>query len=115
MKLYATITSERASKSQGGNEYLIIDLMVGSAKESEQVGQVELYLYDDDKQHGCTENEWKLQWRTGNSEDDNEWTIFATGHTPSKTKGKKQKGETDTCFKCGFIGLLKEVEPHDCV
>ena len=28
MKLYATITSERASKGQGGNEYLDIDITV---------------------------------------------------------------------------------------
>ena len=27
MKLYATTTSERASKGQGGNEYLAIDIM----------------------------------------------------------------------------------------
>lgn len=30
MKLYATIKSERAQKSQGGNEYLDIDILVGS-------------------------------------------------------------------------------------
>jgi len=28
MKLYATTTSERASKGQGGNEYLNIDIMI---------------------------------------------------------------------------------------
>lgn len=27
MKLYGTITSERATKGQGGNEYLLIDLL----------------------------------------------------------------------------------------
>jgi len=27
MKLYATTTSERASKGQGGNEYICIDLL----------------------------------------------------------------------------------------
>lgn len=27
MKLYATTTSERASKGQGGNEYILIDVM----------------------------------------------------------------------------------------
>lgn len=27
MKLYATTTSERATKGQGGNEYLLIDIL----------------------------------------------------------------------------------------
>ena len=34
MRLYATVTSERASKGQGGNEYINIDLMRGSASDS---------------------------------------------------------------------------------
>jgi hypothetical protein len=29
MKLYATTTSERASKGQGGNKYLFIDIQAG--------------------------------------------------------------------------------------
>jgi len=32
MKLYATTTSERASKGQGGNKYLDIKIYVGNAK-----------------------------------------------------------------------------------
>ena len=34
MKMYATVTSERATKGQGGNEYINIDLMRGSASDS---------------------------------------------------------------------------------
>lgn len=34
MKLYATVTSERASKGQGGNEYIEIDIFVGSRENS---------------------------------------------------------------------------------
>ena len=34
MKLYSTITSERASKGQGGNKYIDIVLARGSASES---------------------------------------------------------------------------------
>ena len=30
MKLYATTTSERASKGQGGNKYLDIEILVGN-------------------------------------------------------------------------------------
>ena len=33
MKLYAKTTSERASKGQGGNEYLDIDITVGENRE----------------------------------------------------------------------------------
>ena len=37
MKLYATVTSERASKGQGGNNRLEIDVFVGSAKNSTKI------------------------------------------------------------------------------
>lgn len=58
MKLYATVTSERASKGQGGNEYVNIDLMRGSAKDSKQCYKIHftsksiaigiyIYLYRD--------------------------------------------------------------------
>jgi hypothetical protein len=93
MKLYATTTSERASKGQGGNDYLIIDLMIGSAKDSRQVAQIELYRSNDE---GCDEDEWLLQWREGDSKSDLDWGILLQGHLPRKSeqeKGKKQKGE----------------------
>lgn len=32
MKLYSTVTSERASKGQGGNDKLIIEIQVGSQR-----------------------------------------------------------------------------------
>lgn len=32
MKLYATTTSERASKGQGGNKFLTVHLQVGSGR-----------------------------------------------------------------------------------
>lgn len=101
MILYATLTSERASKSQGGNEYVIAHFSVNR----KVVGMVELYLYDDDKQHGCNENEWLLKWRKGGDED-GDWDILAQGHIPAK--GKKQKGKCphgvpyadDSCTNC---------------
>ena len=37
MKLYATVTSERATKGQGGNRDVVVDLFVGSAKESRHI------------------------------------------------------------------------------
>lgn len=88
MKLYATTTSERASKGQGGNEYIIIDLKVGSAKNSFSIGQVEVILNNDTK-HGCNTDEWVLQWRSSEHDD---WNILAQGNIDN-TKGEKKKGE----------------------
>lgn len=42
MRLYATVTSERASKSQGGNEKIVVEFFVGSAKDSKRVAEVRL-------------------------------------------------------------------------
>ena len=86
MKLYATTTSERASKGQGGNEYVVSEFNV----EREVIGQVELYLFDDDKS-GYNENEWVLKFREGGEGEGNDWEILAQGHIPAKSK--KQKGE----------------------
>lgn len=43
MKLYATTTSERASKVQGGNEYLAIEIKV----ENEDIAYIFLDAYKD--------------------------------------------------------------------
>ena len=40
MKLYAKLESDRASKAQGGNEYVTARLFVGSAKESIEVAHI---------------------------------------------------------------------------
>lgn len=42
MKLYATTTSERASKGQGGNRHLLIELFAGSTAHSRLVGTVRM-------------------------------------------------------------------------
>ena len=80
--MYATTTSDRASKGQGGNKYLIIDLFVGNVAR-EQIGQVEL-IYNDDRKHKVPMDEWVLQYRP--TEDD-EWDIIAQGNIK---RGKKQ-------------------------
>lgn len=47
MNLYATVTSERASKGQGGNKYIeVVLLAVGSASDSKPV--VRAYLNADE-------------------------------------------------------------------
>ena len=45
MKLYATIASERATKSQGGNDLLDIDILVGN-KTRKNIGTLQVYVYD---------------------------------------------------------------------
>lgn len=42
MNLYATVTSERASKGQGGNNFIEVQLMVGDAKNPRQYAVVHL-------------------------------------------------------------------------
>lgn len=124
MKLYATVTSERASKGQGGNKEIVINLQAG-ATEREQVARIwfipsehianryELRIYD---KQGMT----YLQYDIPQAEKD-ERTICADracnnqahGHSWHRTeKGEKQTGEcahrlsndqNGYCLKgCGF-------------
>lgn len=88
MKLYATITSERASKSQGGNKRLDISIIVGSESEQHEAGVVSVR----EKDKGVFVVLYHADW---NREGMNLATI-------DTTKGKRQKGEIvlDTCY-CG--------------
>lgn len=82
MKLYATVTSERATKGQGGNEYISIKLeginkkYLGNLTLIIQEGQYELLL-------------------------DNYTDIIFIGFPQGEgiTKAKSQKGE-DRCWLC---------------
>lgn len=47
MKLYSTITSERASKSQGGNKFIEIRLSVGEIEESKRILFVRINVKDE--------------------------------------------------------------------
>lgn len=44
MKLYSSVKSERATKNQGGNKYLDIDLAVGSRDDSHYFANVRLNI-----------------------------------------------------------------------
>jgi hypothetical protein len=78
MKLYATTTSERATKGQGGNQYIRIELFYGSAAASTQAAVIWFKM------------------------DGDEAVLLVPGLTagtiehrfPIETKGKRQKGET---------------------
>ena len=85
MKLYATITSERATKGQGGNNEIKIDLMVGSRKNSRTIGKL-----------------WFFRNRLNGSDDKlNHYCLYWTDENGNQKllqedlieKGKKQKGE----------------------
>ena len=80
MKLYATVTSERASKGQGGNKQIVIDLNI----EKETVGRVVMKHEED---NGYTIYYYPITETTGKG-----------GRVllhKEETKGKKQKGEHD--------------------
>ena len=74
MKLYATTTSERASKGQGGNKFIEIDLRYGSKNNS-----IREYFITYTKDKLIVEGE--------------EGVLFEN----FITKGKSQKGEMYSC------------------
>lgn len=92
MKLYAKTTSERASKGQGGNDYIIIKLTVeNGSKLDYPIGELILDYNDDVKNHNTNQNEWVLKWLPFSAYDAE---IIAKGNVePRHKKGKRQKGE----------------------
>ena len=94
MKLYATVTSERASKGQGGNEF------------------IKIYLHDENNQIVCQmmfiENGLGYELvLDGYDEIGMTFTQFPCGYC--KEKGKKQKGEhvCSECEVCSECGIYK--------
>lgn len=82
MKLYATVTSERASKGQGGNKYLKI---VVTDENKENLLIVALEPYEDSVGDGM---------RAEITCADHLYTkIYGEQIETSSTKGEKQKGE----------------------
>lgn len=113
MKLYATTTSERASKGQGGNEYLKIDI-----KDENQEAIAEIYLQRATDTLGdiiyyrtwfaerlYPWNEKKSLANTSNEEllkEFEEWK-----------KGKSQKGGVKYCGKCN-AEIKTSLEHYHC-
>lgn len=87
MKLYATVASERASKGQGGNKYIDIDLAVGSTSDSNHFASLRLNIID------------------------GVYTLWLDGEVIKRSdtkKGEKQKGKCEhdldnygKCCDCG--------------
>lgn len=93
MKLYATVTSERASKGQGGNKFIVVEFKAGDRVKP--IAEVQLYLHDDMNEMDADSDNWVLSWRNSPADD---WNIIKQGHI----KGNNQKGD---CLRCaGDIG-----------
>lgn len=87
MKLYATITSERASKGQGGNKYL--DVIIKDDNK-EDIIRLSIIPFKDDVGDGITATIWWAEHIYINGEHGLDAEIT--------TKSKSQKGED---YKCG--------------
>ena len=83
MKLYATVQSERASKGQGGNDFLRVYLTVGNSIEQADAGVVEIVECSPDK----FEIKYHLMGKTKLLQQIN------TKGTVFETKAKREKGE----------------------
>ena len=88
MKLYATTTSERASKGQGG-EYIDIEL-----KDSEKICFATIKVRAD-RQDGHSVTIWHDGQTSTSTHKDSAWNKELSEHR--KQKGKKQKGECENC------------------
>lgn len=96
MKLYATVTSERAEKGQGGNRHLDINVTAGK----EQAHILRILFNDtplsDDKHTArivCVEGDIVLLRSLRHEINKAEAIYIATG----TTKGNKQKDECEAC------------------
>lgn len=107
MKLYATITSERASKGQGGNKFIKISLLVGNKLSPALMAHLELTRKDDTHYDLWLDSylirSLEIVDTTGNYRFEN----VPYGGSSTK-RGKQQKGEcssqywSKTCKGCKF-------------
>lgn len=95
MKLYATVTSERASKGQGGNEFVRIEL---TTNDFGSLRKLDEFTLADDEVLGLI-----LYDKNGN---------VLKKYGPRTEKGEKQKGEV--CDYCGTKeGSKKHCDPNN--
>lgn len=101
MKLYAKITSERATKGQGGNDYLDIDLTVGDAKNQISFARFTLRYSDE------------LPEEEGSG-----WVLYDENDEPIKwladEKSKSCRHDYDYFGKCCNCGIWKHKEKNNC-
>lgn len=92
MKLYSTIKSERASKGQGGNKYLEIEILVGDKNNPTVLAQFTAQHSDDIDGMG-----------SGYGLYDHSSREYIFWVLDDEVKGEKQKGETQFCKACGRV------------
>lgn len=112
MKLYATTTSERASKGQGGNKQIIIDLQIDPLERME-IGRVTMN-YDKDTGYtvyyypineNCVDqkiNSGRVLLYQSKKESEIKMLVKAHDLANEKIKGNKQKGEMCEMEDCGY-------------
>lgn len=87
MRLYATVTSERASKGQGGNDFL--EIAIKAFDRETVVGDILVQVVDD---ADGKPTQYLISWR---AIEDSGYTILKEGHetegTIQRIKGEKQK------------------------
>lgn len=102
MKLYANATSERASKGQGGNDFLTINIQAG--KDRASILRFTVTAADDDSKYVSIKDIFF----------DGIWIAshFRNAYNDTRDgKGEKQKGESSFCPKCRED--MKD-EDHNC-
>lgn len=103
MKLYATTTSERASKGQGGNKFLMIEIGDGERKKLAEanirVKENGLHIYFTTLLGKNDQSvDYFMPFQKGNIWDEMD-KDFPKGFI--QEKGEKQKGEVIPC-ECGY-------------
>lgn len=110
MKLYATVSSERASKGQGGNEKLELELFIGSKNNSQKIARIllipseylaktyELRLYD---KNGMYFTKYEEEEQTkGEKKKDEQCTECNSRDNVSLYTGMKYGDKKYLCYKC---------------
>ena len=94
MKLYATITSERATKGQGGNNELVINITVGN-KSRREIANIVLRTSGGSIRDGIDKDMYALEYYPVNR-DKGGRTVLDKGEL-EEAKAKRQK---DGCADC---------------
>ena len=97
MKLYATVTSERATKGQGGNNQLVINITVGNTSRRE-IANIVLRTTGGSLS-GADDNVYALEYYPVNR-DKGGRIVLDSGEL--ETKGEKKTGERDGVCYCGY-------------
>lgn len=88
MKLYATITSERATKGQGGNNFINYSLKIGNKE-----NPIEVFTLQAKYENGSVKIGW---WYLPGGQIGKTELLFPN----ELKKGKRQKGEITSCPIC---------------